>query len=336
METLKRDWSSTLSLRDVLMTISCLLIQPNPESALNEAAGKLASEDWDTYCRRARLMTEIHARVPGNIADKVRQAQVRGEDTVTGSDLADSHTEAHNMNMEHVQIASFTSRLGKMATEDEENTKCRGREREPETNPDTDWIPGPLDVSTAPILQRESNIFGIKGLNNTMQVDPSSKRIVSYTPPAGVTGLENVGETDPFIVVSKRRVEMNHSLNLRSLRSQNCVTQANSLLDVPDTTEQLGASQQNLTPAIQPSDQSHTLLREFSIPWGAPWGDTDVVWTVLMAEDEMSRPCIAKRFGSNGFKAKQEWETKRFKDAGYDIARYNRGDLGPRIGVHRL
>lgn len=41
VETLKRDWSSTLKLRDVLVTISCLLIQPNPASALNEEASTL-------------------------------------------------------------------------------------------------------------------------------------------------------------------------------------------------------------------------------------------------------------------------------------------------------
>ena len=80
VETLKRDWSSTLKLRDVLITISCLLIQPNPTSALNEAAGKLASEDWDSYCRRAKLMTEIHASIPRHMAEEVREAQMRGED----------------------------------------------------------------------------------------------------------------------------------------------------------------------------------------------------------------------------------------------------------------
>ncbi len=85
VETLKRDWTSTLKLRDVLVTISCLLIQPNPASALNEAAGKLATEDWDGYCRRAKLMTEIHAAVPSNIASEVKEAQMRGEDNEEGS-----------------------------------------------------------------------------------------------------------------------------------------------------------------------------------------------------------------------------------------------------------
>lgn len=43
-------------------TIKCLLIVPNPESALNEEAGKMLLEHYDDYCTRARMFTEIHAR----------------------------------------------------------------------------------------------------------------------------------------------------------------------------------------------------------------------------------------------------------------------------------
>lgn len=34
---------------------------PNPESALNEAAGKLFLEDFDAFWQRAKLMTQVHA-----------------------------------------------------------------------------------------------------------------------------------------------------------------------------------------------------------------------------------------------------------------------------------
>ena len=43
--------------------IRCLLIEPNPESALNEEAGKLLLEAYDDYHSRAKMMTEIHAMV---------------------------------------------------------------------------------------------------------------------------------------------------------------------------------------------------------------------------------------------------------------------------------
>ncbi len=46
------------------MIIRCLLIEPFPESALNEEAGRLLLENYDEYARHARLMTSIHAAAP--------------------------------------------------------------------------------------------------------------------------------------------------------------------------------------------------------------------------------------------------------------------------------
>ena len=62
VNTLKRDWKPDLGIKHILLTIKCLLIVPNPESALNEEAGKLLLERYDDYCSRAKLFTEIHAR----------------------------------------------------------------------------------------------------------------------------------------------------------------------------------------------------------------------------------------------------------------------------------
>ncbi|KAJ8289942.1 hypothetical protein GJAV_G00007000 [Gymnothorax javanicus] len=61
VNVLKRDWRAELGLRHVLLTVKCLLIHPNPESALNEEAGRLLLEDYAEYASRARLLTEIHA-----------------------------------------------------------------------------------------------------------------------------------------------------------------------------------------------------------------------------------------------------------------------------------
>ncbi|MCJ8728779.1 hypothetical protein PDJAM_G00008610 [Pangasius djambal] len=61
VNVLKRDWKAELGLRHVLLTIKCLLIHPNPESALNEEAGRLLLEDYAEYASRAHLLTEIHA-----------------------------------------------------------------------------------------------------------------------------------------------------------------------------------------------------------------------------------------------------------------------------------
>ncbi|KAK3696542.1 hypothetical protein LTR37_017884 [Vermiconidia calcicola] len=82
VETLKRDWDSKLTLTDVLITISCLLIQPNPDSALNAEAGALIQEDYDAFARRAKLMTSIHAGVPSSLQAAVKEAQSRGQESI--------------------------------------------------------------------------------------------------------------------------------------------------------------------------------------------------------------------------------------------------------------
>ncbi|KAJ2609540.1 hypothetical protein H4S08_004003 [Coemansia sp. RSA 1365] len=63
VNTLKKDWQKHYGIEHVLVTVKCLLIYPNPESALNEEAGRLLLEHYDDYARHARLMTEIHAAI---------------------------------------------------------------------------------------------------------------------------------------------------------------------------------------------------------------------------------------------------------------------------------
>lgn len=64
VNTLKKDWNPSLGLRHVLLVVRCLLIEPFPESALNEQAGKMLLEDYEEYARLARLYTGIHASRP--------------------------------------------------------------------------------------------------------------------------------------------------------------------------------------------------------------------------------------------------------------------------------
>ncbi|XP_018362210.1 PREDICTED: ubiquitin-conjugating enzyme E2 S [Trachymyrmex cornetzi] len=65
VNTLKKDWKPDLGIQHILLTVKCLLIVPNPESALNEEAGKLLLESHDEYSERAKMMTEIHAQGGG-------------------------------------------------------------------------------------------------------------------------------------------------------------------------------------------------------------------------------------------------------------------------------
>ena len=61
VNTLKKDWQSSFGIAHILVTVKCLLIYPNPESALDEEAGKLLLENYDSYFSRAKLITSVHA-----------------------------------------------------------------------------------------------------------------------------------------------------------------------------------------------------------------------------------------------------------------------------------
>ncbi|KAL5116746.1 hypothetical protein ACEQ8H_005358 [Pleosporales sp. CAS-2024a] len=327
VETLKRDWSSTLKLRDVLVTISCLLIQPNPASALNEAAGKLASEDWDAFCRRAKLMTEIHAAVPNNIATQVKEAQMRGEDIALEAGPVHKETKPQGLKgKEHVKATPKASKLSQIAAEDEENIRHRGDTQEPESDPENDWIPGPGKSSKATMAQ-ENNIFGIKGLDNTMQLSTSSTRLFATDAPHPQSEeRENDADSGPFITVhSKRTIHTSSSFD---------IALSTSTRQAPSTNNPhlLKFSSQNPFAAIQPNNQTHPLLRELSYTWE----DSEILHDTGMIQGGESKLVIRKRLAGQDFEKKQEWEMKRFRKAGYDLARYNRGDFGPRIGMGRL
>eukprot|EP00887_Chlorella_sp_A99_P004687 scaffold4.g4687.t1 len=64
VNVLKRDWAPDVGLRHVLTVVRCLLVEPNPDSALNDEAGKLLNEGFEEFAKKARLMTSIHARKP--------------------------------------------------------------------------------------------------------------------------------------------------------------------------------------------------------------------------------------------------------------------------------
>lgn len=66
LSTLSHDWTEDMGFDHLFLTIRCLLIEPNPESALNQEAGKLLLDNYDEYCNRAKLMTQVHAKKKGD------------------------------------------------------------------------------------------------------------------------------------------------------------------------------------------------------------------------------------------------------------------------------
>jgi ubiquitin-conjugating enzyme E2 S len=69
VNTLKKDWQPSMGIAHVLTVIKCLLIHPNPASALNEEAGKLLLEQYDEFAKHAIMMTEVHARAKASTGD---------------------------------------------------------------------------------------------------------------------------------------------------------------------------------------------------------------------------------------------------------------------------
>jgi ubiquitin-conjugating enzyme E2 S len=322
VETLKRDWSSSLKLRDVLVTICCLLIQPNPASALNEAAGKLATEDWEGYCRRAKLMTDIHAAVPAHMIDEVKEAQSRGEDKV---EIIEAETKINGK----ARITPASSKLQGLTDEDEENLRRRGITVEPESDPESDWIPGPIK-SPKTLSDERNNIFGIKGLDDCMQLDSPPKRIFSPTSgqSSGQKEKGNSEDSDPFITIpTKRTINQSFSLRVPSSTVADLIKQAST-----NTPELLKFSHQNPFSAIQLNNQTHPLTKEFS--WS--WEESQILHDSGTVKGPAPKVAVRKRMASNEFKDKQVWELKRFKRARYDLKKYNRGDFGPRVGIARL
>jgi len=80
VNTLKKDWKAEYGVKHILLTIKCLLIVPNPESALNEEAGKLLLEQYEDYSMRAKLITEIHARPPRSSKESCEESSDKCSD----------------------------------------------------------------------------------------------------------------------------------------------------------------------------------------------------------------------------------------------------------------
>jgi ubiquitin-conjugating enzyme E2 S len=333
VETLKRDWKSELKLRDVLVTISCLLIQPNPASALNEEAGKLAQEDWEGYCRRAKLMTGIHAGVPRDLVAEVREAQMRGEDKAANGKekVVKAVVDGKGKDREAVKItpaAASSKVVQNLAVEDEENLRRRGNTAEPESDPESDWIPGPLKSPKAFAPARD-NIFGIKGLEHEMRLDtpPKKSTLAGSRSSKQDEEADDADTSDPFITVTSRH----HAPTSFSLRVPHPAPSSQTNDITTATPDLLKFSSQNPFSAIQPNNQQHPLLKEFS--W--TWEDSEIMHDTGLVKDG-SKSEVRKRMAGKDFEERRVWESKKFKKAGYDLRKFNSGEFGPRTGIARL
>ncbi|KAL1953553.1 hypothetical protein VTO42DRAFT_2609 [Malbranchea cinnamomea] len=135
VDTLKRDWEEKLTLRDVLITISCLLIHPNPDSALNSAAGALLQDDYESFARQARLMTSIHAPIPKELKEAVMEAKRRGEDpehTLREEEDEENKQSFTLTTREKPTISSMIMKKKKSSLLNEPSSKLDSRHKQPE------------------------------------------------------------------------------------------------------------------------------------------------------------------------------------------------------------
>ncbi len=85
VNTLKKDWNPNLGIRHILTVIRCLLIDPNPESALNDEAGKLLLEAYDDFAQRARMFTDLYAKSGADAKSDCSQGAAAGAPSSSSS-----------------------------------------------------------------------------------------------------------------------------------------------------------------------------------------------------------------------------------------------------------
>lgn len=327
VETLKRDWSSTLKLRDVLVTISCLLIQPNPASALNEDAGKLANEDWEGFCRRAKIMTGIHAAVPADLVDAVKEAQTRGDEpevketeTAVNSDVK-GKGKAKEKGLKSEASGKGKEKASETITRTATDLDVENREQRGETvelsDPDSDWIPRPKK----PVAATGAVLHKMKRLAEPMEVDTPAKKIA-------VT--EKKADSDLSLRSSAPvPTTFRESFKLRESNASNSAEEE-PRLELPSGFFKL--QPEDLLPAPDRETQFATYLEEFSYSWH----ECQVVKGTEFIKNETVQHEIRNWLDSPDFAEKRQWEMDKFKKTGYNLRRYNRGDWGPRTGIFRL
>ncbi|KAL9092254.1 MAG: hypothetical protein Q9165_004428 [Trypethelium subeluteriae] len=333
VDTLKRDWESKLTLRDVLITISCLLIHPNPASALNAEAGALLQDDFSTFSRRAKLMTSIHAKVPEDLCKAVAEARSRGEEEVAPQYLQGTFDSPR---LPTPPPSSAGSGLGiqgcsfsELHRTENDESKENDSSCSPARSPSVYYLISPRRQGTGVPL-------GELDISHDLDTQPSDTNLDVMDADSSFSSEQNVKNNLPtrnrnlpshFSIIENSATRSHQPLfggsNLRSSRSH--LTTGSSSIRTnssrQSTTSPLKAT--GLTPHLS-SFGSVSKPRAMS-PAKSPWRDFLATKTTL------------KKSANGEFVVDEEASRKRraaedrlWKLAGEDIHRYNRGDFGPK------
>ncbi|KAK8193119.1 ubiquitin-conjugating enzyme/RWD-like protein [Phyllosticta capitalensis] len=299
VDTLKRDWQSSLTLKDILITISCLLIQPNPASALNSEAGALLQEDWDAFFKRAKLMVSIHAQIPRDLKQGVDEAKARGEEKVPEKEreLGKGIERSKGKSRLNEGIGSVTrssARKARMTTAAKSQTE-QGENQLGRRESD-DWIPAPMISTSTQGLQGAA-----KRSTDSLGLDSSDAQSFS-------TPLNNNGQAP---------ASAPRGAPPRALRRGNLMQQSSYQTPQPrNRSQQSSASPQHSVASSSSNGSLNNRLNTLSFAWSP-----DKATKAKLSPDAERRA---------------RHESRRFKAAGYCLKRYNRGAFGPRQGLKRL
>eukprot|EP00003_Mantamonas_plastica_P018607 TRINITY_DN303_c0_g1_i6.p1 TRINITY_DN303_c0_g1~~TRINITY_DN303_c0_g1_i6.p1 ORF type:complete len:253 (+),score=72.72 TRINITY_DN303_c0_g1_i6:423-1181(+) len=126
INTLKKDWKPELGLTHVFLTVKCLLINPNPESALNEDAGRLFMEDYEEYAKVAALWTSVHAQ-PSKLSKGGKDGQQ--DDDEQNSSNSTSTTKENETDNQSVSSQTLSVKVKKNKNSGDKKSKSKSKKK---------------------------------------------------------------------------------------------------------------------------------------------------------------------------------------------------------------
>ncbi|KAE8229861.1 hypothetical protein CF326_g5155 [Tilletia indica] len=156
VSTLKKDWKPEYGIGHILLTIKCLLIAPNPESALDPESARLLLEEYDEYSRIARLWTSVHAspaKCPAHLFADDQQPDPTPSASTTA--LESSHQMLNTSSTK--EYASSSSR-GRLASASSSKLPITGSTLSDARAPSPSSLMGPLEsVGNVPTTSASSS-----------------------------------------------------------------------------------------------------------------------------------------------------------------------------------
>lgn len=307
VDTLKRDWESKLTLRDVLVTISCLLIQPNPASALNAEAGSLLQDDYGAFERRAKLMAGIHAPIPKDLRAAVDEARMRGEDK-----------DAQDVGSQAKEKAISMRALGKM--------KKRSLSQMEEGENAGLAITGVFTGQRASLVDAKEPLNAGDVLEVSTGANASKEAIDLEQPAASTSHRPRLSEP---LGATNANAQSGPSFDTTS-RSTSSPYRSASRIEIDTITQPAGQDRTTSAKAAASDSLLGESPRTGTFELHSLSNEVPIRLSATLIKWQPEHPSTAEAMKQ----ARREQRT--LQAAGGCLKRYNRGDFGPRKGLKRL